>query len=245
MTADVTKSYHNLIVKPISRGDAKALVIRHHYMKTFPNGSKLYIGIFDKSNNRVVGVAVFGYAASTVSKVEKLVKGVSKSHFIEMQRLWISDLYGHNSESFVLAQIIKLLKENTGMKVIFTHAGGCKNDCGIVYQASGWLYFGKQDCKDFYLTKSGEYKNIASAMRFGRVDAKGKTPQKIGEELFGEGEIVDSARYSYLYPIDKGIRRRLTKSSKPFPKDSAVFRKDQQWMKKQGGSEGSRLSCKA
>ena len=71
-----------------------------------------------------------------------------------MQRLWISDDYGHNSESYVLALTMKLLKEKTDLKVVFTHAGGCKNDCGIVYQASAWLYFGKDVCNDFYCSKA-------------------------------------------------------------------------------------------
>jgi len=176
----VSKSFNLLEVKPIARADAKSLVLHNHYMKTFPNGSKIFLGVFDKVNKKAVGVIVFGYSSSTETKVGHLVNDLTKEEFIEMQRLWISDDYGHNSESYVLALTMKLLKEHTKLKVIFTHAGGCKNDCGIVYQASAWLYFGKDVCNDFYLTKAGEYKNIIAAMRFGRIKTKGKTPQQIG-----------------------------------------------------------------
>lgn len=220
----------NLIVKPIARDAAKKIVVANHYMKTFPSGSHFHFGIFDKTNNRVAGVAVFGYSSSTDNKVLNIVEGLKKNEYVEMQRLWISDQFGHNAESYVLGLIINLLKTKTNVKVVFTHAGGCKNDCGIVYQASSWLYFGKEPCNDFFLTKNGEYKNIVAALRFGRVKAKGKTPDEIGIELFGDGAIVKSFRYKYIYPIHKGIRRRLQKISLPYPKDSAAFRKNQKWV---------------
>lgn len=235
----VTKPFSSLIIKPISRADAKLLVVNNHYMKTFPSGSKIHLGIFDKDTNKVVGVCVLGYSSSTETKVLNIANNLSKDELIEMQRLWISDDYGHNSESYVLAQVMDLLKSKTNLKVVITHAGGCKNDCGIVYQASAWLYFGKDECNDFYLTKKGEYKNLIASLRFGRVSAKGKTKQQIGEELFGEGEIIESFRYRYLFPLHKGIRRRLSKISKPFPKDSKVFRKDQKWITNSGVAQGS------
>lgn len=226
----MNKNIKDLIVKPISRESAKKIVVANHYMKTFPSGSYLHFGIFDKNTNRIAGVAVFGYSSSTDAKVQNIVPNLKKNEYVEMQRLWISDDFGHNAESYVLGLIVSLLKQKTGIKIIFTHAGGCKNDCGIVYQASAWLYFGKEICNDFYLTSSGEYKNIVAALRFGRVKAKGKTPDEIGQELFGDGAIVKSYRYKYVYPIHKGIRRRLEKKSLPYPKDSAIFRKDQKWV---------------
>ena len=91
------------------------------------------------------------------------------------------------------------------------------------------LYFGKEKCDDFYLTKAGEYKNIIAPMRFGRVPKGIKGGQNIGNYLFGEGEIVNSYRYLYLYPLNKGIRVFLQNKTQPYPKDSKVFRKDQQW----------------
>jgi hypothetical protein len=226
----MAKDIKSLVIKPISPQDAKRVVIAKHYMKTFPMGSVLHFGIFDSNTNRLSGIAVFGYSSSTDNKVLNIVKELKKNEYIEMQRLWISDDYGHNAESYVLGLIMNELKNKTPVKVVFTHAGGCKNDCGIVYQASSWLYFGKEPCNDFYLTKKGEYKNIVAALRFGRVKAKGKSPNEIGFELFGEGKIVNSYRYRYIYPIHKGIRRRLEKTALPYPKDSANFRKDQQWV---------------
>ena len=236
------KAFHYLNIAPIAPKDARRLVVENHYMKTYPSGARLNLGIFDIESGRAVGVMVFGYSTATESKVLKYCSNLKKTDYLEMQRLWISDVYGANSESYILAKAIKILKNHYKMKVIVTHSGGCKNDCGIVYQASGWLYFGREVCRDFYLTESGEYKNIIAAMRFGRVSVKGKTRDEIGAELFGPGEIIDSYRYLYLYPIDRGIRRRLQKQAQPYPKTSKQFRRNQAWVKpQQGDGSGERI----
>lgn len=224
------KTFDSLEVKPVSHKVAKSVVLANHYMKTFPNGVKLSIGMFDKQTGKIEGICVFGYSGSTEAKVKKILPRIKKSEFLEMQRLWISDNYGHNTESYMLSKIFKLIKEKTDIKVVLTHAGGCKNDCGIVYQASAWLYFGRTKCNDFYLTTGGEYKNMASALRFGRIKPEGRTRHEIGFELFGKGRAIDSYRYTYLYVIDKGIRRRLSKISLPYPKDSDHFRRHQEWV---------------
>lgn len=207
---------------------AKQICETKHYMKTYPSGSKVNISLTD--NNKIVGIIVFGYSSQTDKKINKVSYGLEKNQYLEMQRLWISDDYGHNTESFILAKTIKKLSQDYDLKMIVTHAGGCKDDCGIVYQASGWLYFGASKCNDFYKTKAGEYKNMIAPMRFGRVETKNKSFQEIGQELFGDGQLVYAHRYFYVYPIEKSIRRRLTKLALPYPKTSASFRRDQQWV---------------
>lgn len=222
------------------RDVAKRVCDTKHYMRTYPSGAKVNVAMMD--GKRLVGIAVFGYSSQTDKKVLKVAYGIDKTQYLEMQRLWISDDYGHNTESYVLSKIIKMLERDMGLRMIVTHAGGCKDDCGIVYQASGWLYFGGEPCNDFYLTEAGEYKNIIAPIRFGRVDAKGKTQQQVGEELFGPGEIIYAHRYFYVYPIEKSIRRRLGRESLPYPKQSATFRKDQKWVSGElaGASDASR-----
>lgn len=206
---------------------AKSYTVANHYMKTYPN-SKVAFGVFydDKLN----GVLSFGYSTATEQKVKKIIPKINQGEFIEMQRMHLSDTLGHNAESYVLGEVYKLFKKNTKIKVLITHAGGCKNDCGIVYQASSWLYFGKESCNDFYLTVNGEYKNIIAPMRFGRVPKGIKGGQNVGEYLFGDGQLIKSFRYLYLYPLQKGLRKYLEKKSLDYPKDSANFRLNQKWI---------------
>lgn len=212
----------------IDNKTAKNYTIKNHYMKTFPN-AKVSFGVFYK--DKLCGVVSFGFSTATEQKIKKIIPDIKQGEFIEMQRMNILDILGHNIESYVLGEIYSLFKKNTKIKVLITHAGGCKNDCGIIYQASSWLYFGKEKCNDFYLTKDGEYKNIIAPMRFGRVPKNIKGGQNVGEYLFGEGELIYSFRYLYLYPLQKGLRKFLSKKSLEYPKDSQVFRLNQQWVK--------------
>lgn len=228
--------YKNIELKYCDAKVAKKICKEKHYMKTYPANAKVNIALIDQK--KIIGIVVFGYSSQTEKKVARVAYGLEKKHYLEMQRLWISDDYGHNTESFMLAKIIKKLTSDYDLQILVTHAGGCKNDCGIVYQASGWLFFGATECNDFYKTQNNEYKNIIAPMRFGRINAKNKTKQQIGEELFGAGEVVYAYRYFYVYPINKAIRRRLTKLAEPFPKHSENFRKNQEWVKK-GDSAGA------
>jgi hypothetical protein len=221
-------------VKVIDRKTAKEFTVKHHYMKTFPN-PKVCFGVI--YHGHLVGVISFGLSPATLQKIHKVIPQINENEYLEMQRMHIMDTLGHNAESYVLGKIYELIKKNTSVKVLITHAGGCKNDCGIVYQASSWLYFGKEKCEDFFLTKAGEYKNIIAPMRFGRSPLKGiSDKQKIGESLFGEGELIKSFRYLYLYPLNKGLRSYLEKKKLPYPKDSSTFRKNQEWIN-HGGNQ--------
>lgn len=223
-------------VRPIPRDLAKVLVARHHYMKTFPSGAKLFMGVMYRGNDQAQGVAVFGKSSGTDAKV-KLFPNVKPENIIEMQRLWISDDLGHNAESKTLSLIVDQFKIHAPqVKVIWTYAGGCKDDCGFIYQASGFMFLGSETCNDFYLTNKGEYKNTINIARFGKAKHL-KTMEERACYLYGEGHMVEAHRHYYFYPIEKGIRRRMQGKVKPFPKQSARYRKGQQWVKN-GVGEG-------
>lgn len=228
----------DLSVAAIALSDAKPITTQMHYMKTWPQGAKMAYGLFYKG--KCVGVMVLGYAPTTETKVKKHCAKIGKQQYIELQRTWISDAVGHNAESWMMSRVMQLLKL-AGVWVVLTHSGGCKDDVGFIFQASGWLYFGCEKCNDFYRTQNNEYKNLVSAMRFGRVpaDVMKSGPQATGEYLYGPGEIVYARRHLYLYPIKKGIRERLRKVAMVFPKDPAQYRFDQHW---EGGARGADAS---
>ena len=218
-----------LSVMPISLSDAKRITVAHHYMKTWPHGACQAFGVF--MGGRCYGCMVLGYAPTTEAKVKKYCRKIERNQYIELQRTWISDKLGQNTESWMMSRVMRYLRD-AGVWVVLTHSGGCKDDVGFIFQASGWLYFGCEPCSDFFLTADGKYKNIIAAMRFGRVpkDVMKAGNQAIGEYLFGKGEIVHARRHLYLYPIKKGIRKRLSKIAQAPPKDPAIFRRNQQWV---------------
>jgi hypothetical protein len=225
----------------ISLADAKRISTAKHYMKTWPMGAKVAFGLM--IDGKCLGVMVSGYAPTTERKVKKWCSKIERNQYIELQRTWISDELGHNTESWMMSRAMKILKD-MGVWLVLTHSGGCKDDVGFIFQSSGWLYFGGEPCNDFFLTDKGEYKNLVSAMRFGRVPKEtlklGK--QAIGDHLFGKGKIINARRHLYLYPIKKGIRRRLKKISLPPPKNPAQHRFQQHWINKEAGARGAGVS---
>lgn len=224
----------------IDRQSAKDCVLNNHYMKTFPAGAKVYFGILHEGMEGLKGVAVFGSSSSTAKKAALFPENVTQENIIEMQRLWVSDDLGKNAESKILSLIVDKFKKTTKqIKVIWTYAGGCKNDCGIVYQSSGFMFLGSEDCHDFYLTDAGEYKNIISALRFGKAPKHMKDRGEIAMHLYGPGKFIKAQRHYYFYPIDKSVRRKMESKTKPFPKYSENYRLNQQWVEKPNGdSEG-------
>jgi hypothetical protein len=228
MNAKKNEQLKECRVAPISLLDAKRITTSKHYMKTWPQGAKVAFGLFYKGS--CVGCMVAGYAPTTERKVKRWCNKIVKHQYIELQRTWISDAMGHNTESWMMARVMRYFK-SAGVWLVLTHSGGCKDDVGFIFQASGWMYFGCEPCNDFYETEKGEYKNLVSAMRFGRVPSEliKKGQQAIGEHLFGKGKIVNARRHLYMYLTHKGIRRRLAKKTLPFPKNPAIFRQGQQW----------------
>jgi len=221
----------------IDRESAKNCVMNNHYMKTFPAGAKIYLGILHEGFPGLKGVAVFGMSSSTLKKISLFPAGFKEENIIEMQRLWVSDDLGKNAESKILSLIMDLFKQKLKqIKVVWTYAGGCKNDCGIVYQSSGFQYLGSEPCNDFYLTESGEYRNIISALRFGKAPKGMKDKKDIANHLWGKGAFIEANRYYYFYAIDKSIRRKMLEKTKPFPKVSARYRLNQQWVEDSNGA---------
>lgn len=233
-------SVDKLYVKLIDKCLATVLVKNFHYMKTMPSGAKIYFGIYHEGMELPQGVIVLGKSSGTDAKVKLFDGMVGKDNIIEMQRLWISDKMGHNAESKTLSLLAKFFKEKyKQLKVIWTYAGGCKDDCGIVYQSSGFMFLGSEKCDDFYLTDKGEYKNLINVLRFGKAKHLGSLHAR-AEHLYGPGKMVSAHRHYYFYPIDKKVRRKMAHKAKPFPKHSANFRKDQQWVN--GADEGRVVS---
>lgn len=221
---------NKIFIKPIEMSGAKEMCRVYHYMKTAPSGAALAFGIFHPDFKGVKGVCIFGRSTGTDAKANYF-PDVKPENILEMQRLWISDDLGHNAESKTLSLMMKKIKDTyEQIKVVWTYAGGCKNDCGIVYQSSGFMYLGSEPCEDFYLTDSGEYKNIINVLRFGKAPKELKTKEEKAAFVYGKGTLLKTKRHYYFYPLCKAVRRKMESKTLPFPKDSENFRKAQQWV---------------
>jgi len=224
----IYQDFSNCKVVRVTLESAKPIIVSRHYMKTWPSGAMYAYALMNNGN--VVGIMVSGVSSSTRKKISNVIHNIGDDEYVELMRTWISDTMGNNSESWMMSRVIDHHKD-MGYRVFVTNSGGCKDDVGFIFQASGWLYFGAKPCNDFFLTSKNEYKNISAAMRYGRVPKNiiKEGADAVGRHLFGEGEIISARRHLYIYPIESGIRRRLKKIAMDFPKNPKVFRKDQLW----------------
>lgn len=184
----------------IDRASARACVLAEHYMRTFPAGASVYFGILHDGMPGLKGVAVFGQSSATKAKAKLFPEDVGPEHIIEMQRLWVSDDLGKNAESKVLSLIMDIFKQAAAhLKVVWTYAGGCKDDCGIVYQSSGFMYVGSEPCTS---AKDHREKRTERKSR-GTSTARGTSSKPVATIIF----IHSTSRCVARWPTNKNLFR--------------------------------------
>jgi len=112
----------------------KHLFLSFHYLKTMPAGIMSCYGIFNESMlNNAVGGAVFCNGRIQYDKI-----------YLEFSRLWISDVYGANTESWFIAKCLKSLQiKYPTYQGVVTWADGGKGHIGTVYKAANFIYDGE------------------------------------------------------------------------------------------------------
>lgn len=124
-------------VDSIDKQAANELVVRHHYLHRRPSNSYSF-GLFDPLGD-VVGVVVFGAPAS-----RHLQQGAWPSNpdgVIELNRLWVSDECGRNSESFFVSRALSALPA----RLVVSYSDTKWGHTGIVYRALNFRYAGWTD----------------------------------------------------------------------------------------------------
>ena len=132
-------SVTNYEVWAIETAVAQAVVKKHHYLRRSAS-SMFTFGLFEGMD--LIGVAIYGKPASPSLCVG--VCGPDESErVVELTRLWIEDATPKNTESFFIAQTLKLLPDEYDIVVSYAEIGA--GHSGIIYQATNWLYTGLSD----------------------------------------------------------------------------------------------------
>ncbi|KAB1440399.1 hypothetical protein F8A88_13965 [Pseudodesulfovibrio senegalensis] len=132
---------------------SRELVLKHHYSHRIVNNSYCHLGVFYRQN--LAGVLVFGYALNPRA-VGKIVPDTSVGEYMELNRMWLSDVAPRNSESRAISYSIKYIKRACPTVAwIQSFADERCGRLGVVYQASNFLYCGSHWTSFYYL--DGEY----------------------------------------------------------------------------------------
>lgn len=127
----------DIVLKPIDRNEANALVKRIHYSGKVVNNSQLHIGVFYQG--RLEGAMQFGPSLDK-RKIMGLVSGTGWNEFIELNRMAFSDNLPRNSESRALGVAMRLIKKYAPqVKWVITFADATQCGDGTIYRAAGFV----------------------------------------------------------------------------------------------------------
>ena len=130
-----------LYVKEIDRDLANSIILEHHYSHKYYNLSYIHLGVYINAN--LVGVLQYGYAMNP-SSGGSVVMGTSNRQYLELNRMWLSDVAPRNSESMAISCSIKYIKNRYPVvKWIQSFADERCGGFGIVYQACSFDYYGE------------------------------------------------------------------------------------------------------
>lgn len=112
----------------------KHLFLTYHYLKTMPAGIMAVYGLFDETQlGNAIGGAVF-----CNGRIQY------EGKFLEFSRMWVSDNYGTNTESWFMAKCLKALnKKFPKYQGVVTWADCNIGHKGTIYLAANFVYDGE------------------------------------------------------------------------------------------------------
>ena len=201
-----------LIFKEVDKALAREIMINNHYShKWVSNFGVVNVGVFKESEpDRCLGVASFGWMMNPES-YKVISNDITRDEVLELNRLWVDDCLGKNTESMLLSASWKILKWYGKIKVVQSFADG-RLGCGTVYKASNFKYYGVDHTGFFRDKTNGE-------VWFAKMLTQTKAPRTMlklaimfSKDMF---DVFVVNTYRYIYVLDKSINILL--KEQPYP----------------------------
>lgn len=217
-----------LIVKPCSYQAAKWAVARWYHSPAMPSGKSVSFGAWE--DEEFVGVVIYGSGAN-----KDLVKPYGLTQFAGCE-LTRAAFNSHKAPiTQIVAESLRLLRiSNPDLRLIVTFVDPEQNHVGGVYQAGNWIYAGMTQASEEYLVNGKRWQGRSLRMHRqthpqGGVEASNalEWAKKVLDP--NACVVMGSSKYRYLYPMDKGMRRKIEKLRLPYPRaveDSLASRID-------------------
>ena len=185
-----------LVVAPCERRAAEYAVLHWHYSKVMPTGKMVTFGAWE--DDRFVGAVVFSRGASPhLGNAFQL----DQTEVCELTRVALTE---HASPvSAIVARAIRRLSESSpGLRLIVSFADPMRGHHGGIYQAGNWIYTGQSNPVTEYLI-SGRWRHTRGAYWHPQ---RATAPRRQAP-----------GKHRYLYPLDRGMRRRVERIRLPYP----------------------------
>lgn len=187
--------------------------LRWHYAEVMPTGKLVKIGAWE--DGEFVGVVIFSRGASPF-----LGKRWDLDH-TELCELTRVALREHRTPvTQIVAQGLRMLKEtNPGLRLVVSFADPARDHHGGIYQAGNWIYTGESERTiEFYVR--GRWRHVRGA--YAEMRAQGFTYSDDVDPELAKRARITRGKYRYVYPLDKGMRRRAERQREPYPERAAT-----------------------
>ena len=199
----------SLWVKPIPFLVAKELLVREHYLHSFPGGTQLTFGVF--CGKRLMGALALGAGPA---QAYALVGDAEPRDCMALTRLWLSNELPRNSESLCIGILLRALKQHTNLKFLVSYADPTQGHVGVIYQATNWLYTGLSQGTPLYDIGDGRlYHSRTLSQIYGTHSVKYLQQRGIPVR-----SVPQLSKHRYFYFLDRSWKERLKVPILPYPK---------------------------
>lgn len=186
-----------------------------HYSQAMPIGKTISLGVWEDST--FIGAVLFGRGASPALGKPY---GLTQTECCELVRVALRE---HASPvSQIVAQSLYQLREtNPGLRLVVSFADPAQGHLGGIYQAGNWLYLGTSSPSDEVQWRGRWYHN-----RMLRPTGWGTVPQIArlsDEQKAALPRRRTPGKHRYVYPLDRGMRRKISKIALPYPARGEVL----------------------
>ena len=205
-----------IYVKEICRENANKIIIKNHYSKKVYNGTYINLGVF--ICDKIVGVLQYGYAMNPAS-CGNVVYGTEMNQYLELNRMWIDDCAGSNSESMAISCSFKYIKNKyPKIKWIQSFADERCGCFGIVYQACSFCYYGEH-VSDFYeLDDVWYHKTNATISKESKRYKNNVGNCKYLCENLHRAKKLSLRQFRYIKFLDNSWKSKCLLKEMPYPK---------------------------
>lgn len=199
----------DVVVQIIPPHLARAILIRDHYLHSMPGATRLCLGVF--LERQILGAITLG--AGPIN-AHRLIDGAERDDVWTLSRLWLDDSLSPNTESHVLAVVVRSLRRFTAVKALIAYADPAAGHVGVVYQAAGWLYTGaprslpKLDLGDGVPRHCRSVGSAFSSHSVAYLRRRGLAVRQIPQP----------PKHRYVVFVDRSWRDRLVPAVLPYPK---------------------------
>lgn len=189
-------------IRPIDKKTADLFVTKKHYSR---RPSIFWAGFGLEENGRITGVVVYGQPSPSIQKHAFRDRDF---RLYELSRLVIQSKT-KNAASFLVGRSLSLLEPKPC--AVISYADMAHSHCGIVYQATNWIYTGATTSHDKLYVVDGEMVHSMSLRDLG-ITSPTKWANENNIEMIPPSE---KHRYFYLVGNKRQKKSMLAKLAYP------------------------------